>query len=61
MEEDTNTFFQGADHRTKSPTKTTQEHAIRLRAYEIWEASGQMHRHEVHDWLEAEKEITRKA
>jgi hypothetical protein len=55
MEEDTNTFFQRADHRTKSSTKIAQEYAIRLRAYEIWEASGQMHGHEVYHWLEAER------
>jgi hypothetical protein len=46
----------------KSPTAVTSdpqdlEHQIRLRAYELYEASGREDGHEVEDWLRAEEEI----
>lgn len=33
------------------------EEYIRLRAYELFEARGRQHGHDVEDWLEAEAEI----
>ncbi len=33
------------------------EHKIRLRAYELFEARGRNHGHDLDDWLQAEQEI----
>ena len=36
------------------------EHQIRVRAYELYEARGRKHGHELDDWLRAKEEITQK-
>ena len=36
------------------------EHQIRLRAYELYEARGRRHGHELDDWLRAKEEIRQK-
>ena len=36
------------------------EHQIRLRAYELYEARGRKHGHELDDWLRAKEEIREK-
>jgi Protein of unknown function (DUF2934) len=55
------------DATKKQPTTRTGEleelkveHQIRLRAYELYEARGMKHGHEVEDWLRAEEEIREK-
>jgi Protein of unknown function (DUF2934) len=49
----------------KSPMAVTSEpqeleHAIRLRAQELYEERGRKDGHELDDWLRAEEEITQK-
>jgi hypothetical protein len=36
------------------------EHQIRVCAYELYEARGRKHGHELDDWLRAKEEITQK-
>jgi hypothetical protein len=38
--------------------KPLSEEAIRLRAYEIWEAAGRLEGDGVQSWLEAERELS---
>ena len=52
------------DATKKQPTTVTSElqeleleHQIRLRAYELYEARGRKHGHELDDWLRAKEEI----
>ena len=35
------------------------EERIQRRAYELYEARGQLHGHDIEDWLQAEEELTR--
>ncbi len=41
----------------RSETNHDSEQKIRLRAYEIFEARGRTHGHDLDDWLQAEREI----
>ena len=45
---------------TSEPQELELEHQIRLRAYELYEARGRKHGHELDDWLRAKEEITQK-
>jgi hypothetical protein len=40
-----------------TPTEPMLEHAIRLRAYELYAQRGMTEGHAVHDWLAAEAEL----
>ena len=40
-----------------SPAEPMLEHAIRLRAYELYGQRGMAEGHAVHDWLAAEAEL----
>ena len=45
---------------TSEPQELELEHQIRLRAYELYEARGRKHGHELDDWLRAKEEIREK-
>jgi DUF2934 family protein len=42
---------------TSEPQQLELDHQIRLRAYELYEARGRKHGHELDDWLRAKEEI----
>jgi hypothetical protein len=42
---------------TSEPQQLELDHQIRLRAYELYEARGRKHGHELDDWLRAKDEI----
>ncbi len=45
---------------TNGPQELELEHQIRVRAYELYEARGRKHGHELDDWLRAKEEIREK-
>jgi hypothetical protein len=45
---------------TNDPQELELEHQIRVRAYELYEARGRKHGHELDDWLRAKEEIREK-
>jgi hypothetical protein len=59
------TEHQGMDDRFakttsgKNPVEPAEEHAIRCRAYELYEQRGGGDGHALDDWLHAEQEIKR--
>jgi hypothetical protein len=42
---------------TSTPPEPILEHAVRLRAYELYVQRGRAHGHAVDDWLKAEAEL----
>ncbi len=49
----------GKKRSKQSETIHNSEHRIRLRAYELFEARGRTHGHDLDDWLQAEHEISK--
>jgi len=52
-----------ANPRTKTPGLdvdeiTSLENQIARRGHELWQERGHRHGHDLHDWLQAEREIT---
>ena len=45
---------------TSAPQQLELDNQIRLRAYELYEARGKKHGHELDDWLRAKEEIRQK-
>lgn len=45
--------------KTRQKHSAEVEHAIALRAYELFEQRGKEPGHEIDDWLQAEKEVTK--
>lgn len=45
-----------AERRTR-PARNVTDDQVRGRAYELYEAGGSAHGHDVDDWLQAEREL----